>query len=156
MAGMNQQNRVNPMMIILRQTSERTAELSQKAIKRFIICLIVSILCTAAVVALSAIFWIRYMICPIVYLIMHWIYLLWDYYKLREQIMHNLTREVNNMVYSDQYANLNLNLEDVYAMTRAASKVNGVLEEKIRVMMPVCIIRMCADLLTVILMIIFF
>lgn len=96
------------------------------------------------------------MICPIVYLIMHWIYLLWDYYKLREQIMHNLTREVNNMVYSDQYANLNLNLEDVYAMTRAASKVNGVLEEKIRVMMPVCIIRMCADLLTVILMIIFF
>ena len=96
------------------------------------------------------------MICPIVYLIMHWIYLLWDYYKLREQIMHNLTREVNNMVYSDQYANLNLNLEDVYAMTRAASRVNGVLEEKIRVMMPVCIIRMCADLLTVILMIIFF
>lgn len=70
--------------------------------------------------------------------------------------MHNLTREVNNMVYSDQYANLNLNLEDVYAMTRAASRVNGVLEEKIRVMMPVCIIRMCADLLTVILMIIFF
>lgn len=96
------------------------------------------------------------MICPIVYLIMHWIYLIWDYYKLREQIMHNLTREVNNMVYSDQYANLNLNLEDVYAMTRAASRVNGVLEEKIRVMMPVCIIRMCADLLTVILMIIFF
>ncbi len=96
------------------------------------------------------------MICPIVYLIMHWIYLLWDYYKLREQIMHNLTREVNNMVYSDQYANLNLNLEDVYAMTRAASRVNGILEEKIRVMMPVCIIRMCADLLTVILMIIFF
>lgn len=96
------------------------------------------------------------MICPIVYLIMHWIYLLWDYYKLREQIMHNLTREVNNMVYSDQYANLNLNLEDVYAMTRAASRVNGVLEEKIRVMMPVCIIRMCVDLLTVILMIIFF
>ena len=96
------------------------------------------------------------MICPIVYLIMHWIYLLWDYDKLREQIMHNLTREVNNMVYSDQYANLNLNLEDVYAMTRAASRVNGILEEKIRVMMPVCIIRMCADVLTVILMIIFF
>lgn len=144
------------MMIILRQTSERTMELSQRAIKRFIICLIISILCTIAVAVLAAIFWIKYLICPIVYLIMHWGFFLWDYYKLRDQIAHNLTREVNNMVYSDQYANLNLNLEDVYAMTRAASRVNGILEEKIRIMLPVSIIRVCADLVQVIFMIIFF
>lgn len=128
---MNQVNRANPMMIILRQESDKTRELSKDGIKNILIFGITDIISILIGTLYSVILNQSILFITLAIFIFNILVIGSNFIELYRTIQNNGLRHINEMIYGNKYATLDLNLEDVYATTRKICEINGKIKEMI-------------------------
>lgn len=119
------------MMIILRQESDYTRELSHSGIKNILIFGMIDIISIIIGILYSILLNQSMLFVTLAIFIFNILVIGSNFIELYKTIQNNELGHINEMIYSDKYATLDLNLEDVYATTRRICEINGKIKEMI-------------------------